>query len=561
MNLLGKGNSPEFWSDTVRHKDCYEAYRSFQHSNWEKLCTDEPEEAFKYTDFRLYGITGDRGKFQGPYYRRRVKLETAVILSLIYPEEPKYLDYAMEMIFAVCNEYSWTIPAHIPNLLTVNNRTHLDLFSCETAFMLSEVYTLLGDRLEPLIRERIKAEINKRVINSFLENDKWGWANNCTNNWAAVCAGSIGCTVMLMRPELFETVNPRIEKVMENYLRGFLDDGFCAEGTHYWHYGFGFFCTYADMVYTFTDGKINYFEREKVHTIATFIQKMYLSGNKSVSFADAGDTLEYHIGIVHYLKKKYDDVKVYSPKFSYINDGCGRFCWLVRAATWLDEELYYNPADDSISAEYYAADTQWLIKRTENYGFAAKAGHNNEHHNHNDVGSFIIAKGGKHIVTDPGSGAYSQQYFAPATRYTIFECSSFGHSTPFFGDICQKVGSEHRATDVTFKDGIFSFDMALSYGDERVKKAKRAFSFTNSAITMKDSFDYFGDSPITERIIVTAEPQLLDGEVICDELKIKYGKEIKSVTYERFETTRKKIVYAIDFVLADGETCATFIFE
>ena len=560
MNLIGKGNSPEFWSETVRNKDCYQEYRKFQLNNWQKLCTDAPEEAFKYTDFRLYAITGDRGTFQGPYYRRRVKLETAVILSLIYPEEQKYLDYAMEMIFAVCNEYSWAIPAHMPNLLTVNNRTHLDLFACETAYMLSEVYTLLGERLEPLIRERMKAEIDKRVINSFLANDKWGWLN-CTNNWAAVCAGSVGCTVMLMRPELFETVRPRIEAAMENYLSGFFEDGFCTEGTHYWHYGFGFFCAYADMVYTFTNGKTNYFEREKVHTIATFIQKMYLSGMKSVSFADAGDTLVYHIGIVHYLKNKYDDVKVYSPKYSYINDGCGRFCWLVRAATWLDEELYYNPVPDTAAAEYFGKESQWLIKRTANYGFAAKAGHNDEHHNHNDVGSFIIAKNEKHIVTDPGSGAYSKQYFSRDTRYTIFECASLGHSAPFFGDICQKYGSCYKAEDVKFEDGVFSFDMAGAYGDERIKSVKRAFSFTNECVILKDSFDVENGTPIPERIIVTAEPTILDGVVKCDEISIKYGKEFKSISYERHETTRKKIVYSIDFVLADGENNATLIFE
>lgn len=560
MNLLGKGNDPKFWSETVRNGECYEAYRKFQFDNWNKLCTDEVEDAFKYTSFRLYAINGDRGVFQGPYYRRRVKLETAVILSLIYPEEEKYLDYAMEMIFAVCNEYSWAIPAHVPNLITVNNRTHLDLFACETAFMLSEVYTLLGERLEPLIRDRIRTEIDKRVINSFLKHENWGWLN-CTNNWAAVCAGSIGCTFMLMHPEMFESVKPRLDKAMENYLDGFKDDGFCTEGTHYWHYGFGFFCTYADMLCTFTDGKDNYFEREKVHSIATFIQKMYLSGKKSVSFADAGSSLDYHIGIVHFLKRKYDDVKVYSPEYSYINDGCGRFCWLVRAATWLDEELYLNPVDDTVPAEYFGKDSQWFIKRTQSYGFAAKAGFNNEHHNHNDVGAFIIARNGEHIITDPGSGAYSKQYFSKDTRYTMIECSSLGHSTPYFGDICQKYGNEFAASDLSYDGGVFSFDMAGAYGDERVKHIIRSFEFTDDSIMLTDEFDYSGEAPITERFISTVKPEVKNGTVICGSVAIRYGKEITAVNISEAITSRRAVINLIDFVLAEGESTARFTFE
>ncbi len=561
MSLLGKGNDPKFWSETVRNKDCYKAYRDFQFKQWNNLCTETSEKAFKYTEFRMFAIDGNRTVFQGPYYRRRVKLETAVILSLIYPEEQKYLDYAMDMIFAVCNEYCWAIPAHIPNLLKVNNRTHIDLFACETAFMLSEVYTLLGDRLDPLIRDRIRVEIDKRVINSFLKHNTWGWENKCTNNWAAVCGGSMGCTIMLMRPELFESLKPRFDAIMESYLSGFKDDGFCTEGTHYWHYGFGFFCTYADMLRKFTDGKENYFERKKVHEIATFIQKMFLSEKKSVSFADAGHTLEYHIGMVHFLRGEYDDVKVYSPEYSYINDDCGRFCWLVRAATWLDEDLYNNPVADDVDAEYYGADSQWLIKRTSSYGFAAKAGHNNEHHNHNDVGSFIIAKNGKHILTDPGVGNYTKQYFRAETRYAMIECSSLGHSTPHFGELCQKYGSEYKADDVKYENGIFSFEMAGAYGDESVKSIKRAFSFTDSTVTLADEFDYTGDEKISERIISIVKPELSDGKVLCDGLSINYGDDISSVSVTETVTSKNIRIYLIDFILRDGSNKAVFTFE
>ncbi len=560
MNLLGKGNNPNFWSETVRNKDCFKSFRDYQFKQWDNLCIKDDEKALKYTEFRMFGINGNRAIFERSYFDRRIKLETAVILSLIYPEEQKYLDFAMDMIFDVCNEYTWAIPAHIPNILTEINRTHLDLFACETSFMLAEVYTLLGDRLDPLIRKLITAELDKRVIQPFLSGTRYNWYE-LRENWAAVCGSSVGCMLMLMRPDIFASEKPRLDKIMDNYLSGFKDDGFCAEGLHYWHYGFGFFCTYADMLRTFTGGKENYFERDKVHKVATFIQKMFISENVGVSFTDSPSKLEYHIGLLHFLHGEYDDVKVYSPNYSYINDRCGRFCLLVRAATWFDEDTYNNPEEDSASSEYYAAGTQWLIKRTKSYGFAGKAGHNREFHNHNDIGSFIIAKNGKHLLTDMGAGVYSDQYFKPATRYGMIECSSLGHSTPHFGDLCQKYGSEYAASDVKFENGIFSFEMAGAYGDETVKSIKRAFSFTESTITLTDEFEYTGNEKISERFVTRIKPELLDGKVLCETLTINYGDDISSVSVTETLNSHKATVYLIDFVLRDDCKKATFTFE
>jgi len=561
MNLLGKGNDPKFWSEEVRSKDHFKFYRDFLHKTWDELCENAPFEALRYTEFRLYGLNGNRTIFQKPYYRRRVQVETAAILALIYPEEEKYLNYAMDMIFAICNEYIWSIPAHQPKLLEVVNRTHLDLFACETAYTLAEIYTLLGDRLDPLIREMIKVEIETRVVNSYIKTTNWGWAVSNTANWAAVCTGSVGCTLMLLFPEKFYELKPRLDFSMENFLKGYQDDGFCAEGTHYWHYGFGFFCAYAEMLRTFSEGKYNYFERPKVHAIATFVQKMYLSGLKCVSFSDGGDTLQYQIGLLHFLKKEYDDVVVYSPEYSYINDGCGRFNWLVRAATWLDEDIYNTPAPDNAEAEYYGKDTQWLVKRTNAYGFAAKAGHNQEPHNHNDVGAFIIAKNGKQIVTDQGPGVYSQQYFAQDTRYGMIECSSLGHSVPYFGDIIQKSGPEYGSCDVDFKDGVFTMDIAAAYGSEDIKSVKRSFTFTDTEVTLTDEFVCSEGIPVTDRIVLTERPEIKDGAVVTESIAIIYDASAASVSLTEQINSKNKTIYFADFTLKTGVSKLTLVFE
>lgn len=561
MNLIGKGADPKFWSETVRNKECFAFYRDYLQTTWDNICVNDILDAPKYTEFRLYGLTGNRTVFQGPYYKHRVQMEVGAILSLIYPEEQKYLDYTMDKIFAICNEYAWAIPAHIPRSIEVVNRTHLDLFACETAFTLAEIYVLLEDRLDTLIKERIKAEIKWRVIDSFERVTTWGWATTNKANWAAVCGGSLGCTLMLLFPERFYEFKPRLDLPMENFLLGYKDDGFCGEGTHYWHYGFGFFCVYADMLRTFSEGKYNYFERPKVHAIATFIQKMFLSGKNSVSFSDGTEELEYHIGLLHFLKNEYPDVVVYSPKYSYVLDNCGRFNWLVNAAIWFDEDIYNNPANDNASAEYYGELTEWLIKRTKAYGFAAKAGHNQEEHNQNDVGAFIIAKNEKQIVTDLGPGVYSQQYFNKETRYDFIECSSLGHSVPYFGNVIQKFGAEYTSKDTKFENGVFSSDIAGAYGDENVKSILRSFSFTDTTVTLNDKFVYTGSEKITDRLALKVKPELTDEGVVIGELTVKFDPDTADVVLSETQTSKNTTVYFADFVLKEGKNDITLVFE
>lgn len=561
MNLLGIGNNPEFWSETVRKKECYKSFVEERLDDWNKLCEGKIIRDCRYSEFKLFFTTGDRTIYQKTYYERRGMLATSAVLALIFPEEQKYLDFLQDIVFAICDEYTWCIPAHQPKL-EENNKWYIDLFAAETSFALAETYTLLGDRLDPLIRERIKYEINERIVNSFLS-DTYFWWEKCTNNWAAVCGGSVGCTLMLMRPDVFTEVKSRLDTTMETFLSGFKNDGYCLEGTGYWHYGFGYFITYADMLKTFTDGKEDYFKRDKVRTISTFIQKMYLSGISCVSFADSGCNLKYHLGTLHYLKKTYpDDIKVFSPEFSYVRDACYRFALLIRSATWLDEESYKNFSTNDVNAEYYADESEWYVKRTESYGFAAKAGNNNEHHNHNDVGTFIFAKNGKHIITDMGNGVYSRQYFRADTRYEMIECSSLGHNVPHFSDnVKQGFGSQFVSSDVSYEPGRFSMDIAGAYTDSSVKSVKRTFLASDDCVKLTDVFDYTGEGEIFERLVSFIEPEIFDGKIKIDCAEIAFNAEKCKVSVTKTVTSRNTPIYLIDLELNDGVKEFEIIFK
>lgn len=559
MEFLKKAKDKDFWKE-VQEKDCFKRYRDELLETWEKYCEGKTREALKYSDFKLFWTTGDRKTYEAPYFARRIAMTDAALLSLVYPEEEKYIVRLMDEIYTICDEYTWCLPAH-QGELEPNNNARIDLFASETGFSLAEIYTLLKDRLDPLIKNRIKAEIERRIFTPFTEVENYGWWESGTNNWTAVCTCSVAGAFMLLAPERAKALLPRFNKAMDSYLSGFKDDGICTEGCGYWHYGFGFFTVYADMLRDFTDGEMDYFKLSKIKTISTFIQKMFLSGNACVSFSDGNRTLAYQIGICHYLKSVYpDDVVVYDPKYSYLFDGNAHFSLHLRAATWFSEEYYASPAPDDYSSEFFASDSEWFIKRTSEYGFAAKGGNNAEPHNNNDVGTFIFAKGGRQLLMDIGAGVYTRQYFG-TERYTILECSSRGHSVPIIGECLQSFGSEFAAADTKFENGIFSTEISGAYACPELHSLKRSFSFTERCVTLCDEFSYTGEGDIVERIVSLYEPKIKDGAITVEDATIKYDSNVADVKVN-FETREGgDVCYFIDFKLKnDGRKFVCEIF-
>lgn len=577
-HLLGKAHDAAFWQD-VREKDCYRTYREELLQLYRNECESAVIADLKYSEYKLYWITGDRATYENNYFARRRAISAAALLSLIYPDEPAYPEKLQDLLFCICNEYSWCLPAHqgaLDNLYSIR----IDLFAAETGFALSEIYTLLGDRLDPLIRARIEYELERRIFTPFLANEPYrdSFWEGAPHNWAAVCMGSVACSLMLMRPDTARSLLPRFDRTMTTYLGGLSDDGICSEGVAYWHYGFGFFTVYADMVRTFTDGEIDWFKSEKVRTVASFMQKMYLSGMATVSYADGSRANRYHLGLLHRLKSAYpEDILVYSPEYAYNYDSCARFCLHLRAATWLDEQIYQNPAPIDAQMTYYAPSLQWMIVKRATYGFSAKGGSNAELHNHNDVGSFIFAKDGEQCLCDVGSGAYTRQYFDSRLRYTILECASRSHSVPLIGDCeqvvsdtghlqalqgCEQyVGGAAHTRDVTYADGVLSMDMALAYRADGLQTLRRTFVCADDGVTLTDEIVYCGEGSVIERLVSLLEPQLLDDHtlrvgtatVTFDPALCDYALHTEPLT------TTGQPCYMMDFTLKAGVEKVTFV--
>ncbi|MBR4173326.1 MAG: heparinase II/III family protein, partial [Clostridia bacterium] len=413
---------------------------------------------------------------------------------------------------------------------------------------LAEIKHMLIDRLDRLVIERITAEIDRRILKSF-ENEHNLWIETLKSNWAAVCGGSIGMTFMYESPERFYKSEARIKRFLENYLEGISDDGATSEGAAYWNYGFGFFMMYYDNFMRYTNAKSNgVLRREKVIKEAGFLTSLYLDNKTMVSFSDSSGTGDYSLWLLHYLKSRFD---IIMPPASVEGFDFEKFSVDVRGF------LYYNPdyVTNSIApAKYYYDKVGWYIDRREKYGFAIKGGNNAEEHNHNDIGSFIVASQGKQIFCDLGAAEYTAANFG-ADRYKIFNNSSLGHSVPIINGNGQGTGKDYFGT-LTVAEEV-SVDMKNAYKGN-IEKLKRRVNLANNRVVLTDEFA--GAIDIKERFVTEDKPVISDNKLIIGNAEISFDTNWKpqysvtkiaphgGIVKKPDGTTNERIVYVIDFV-------------
>ena len=502
-----------------------------------------------YKDFMYFYETGSRVEFEDKYFSRRERLNCAYLLYLIYGDE-KYIDEISGCIWAICTEISWALPAHLDVYPMGEHRTQIDIFAAETAFGLAEIYFMIGDKLPVRIQELILHELEERTFGAYEQNSFW-W-ETLKSNWAAVCAGSIGMAYMCVAPERFANVRERLMKTIESYLTGFGDDGCCQEGITYWDYGFSFFTMFADMLFRFTDGKCDIRHSEKIDNIALCNQRLILRKDATISFSDGSRRARfYNIGLYSYLKDNYngitlpEDISWHARSHRYLLGKVSSIA--LRMFLWSKPEHYADKENNCIYEMRYFEDTKWYINKKEKYSFAAKAGHNAEEHNHNDVGSFIFADDSGQVLVDIGAMEYTRQNFRNETRYTLLQNSSLGHSVPII-DGCGQGFGEKFCGEVTAVSGKeFSLEMQKAY-ECQIEKIARCFTMEEDGIVLTDRFEYRGEHNIVERFISMVEPE------VCNEY-IKIGNVmVKSDTMPKIESRQlvdkniKKVnVYLIDY--------------
>lgn len=513
--------------------------------------------------FRIYEETGERLPYEQVYFEKRKRLNAFAIMSLLRPKQKNYREALLQTAWSICDEETWCLPAHYDEKRGLLGS--IDLFAAETGFALAELDALLEDGLPSPLRDRIAVETQRRLFRPFMEDGPYHW-EQLENNWSAVCAGSIGVAALYLieDTERLSLLLERVLGAMDYFLAGYGTDGACVEGYSYWQYGFGYYIYFFSLLKDATGGSVDGFTTDKVKEIALFQQRCFSGGDSIINFSDALQHSGIFMGLTWRLYDEFADIALPSPalRAPYAVDHCGRWAPAIRNLLWVtgrrQEQIAVNEsatvrgvkleANGWPAISHYMVDAGWFMSRVvkedgATYCFAAKAGHNDEPHNHNDCGHFIVHADGEVYLADLGSGMYTKSYFGPE-RYTFWCNSSQGHSVPIVGGKGQLEGAQCRGKvtniSINLEEENFELEFSAAYPEvQELLSLERSFHWSKEGLprlTLHDRVVFeesWGEKPregadvfkekedevergmeLTERFITLLEPKLEEGGLV-----------------------------------------------
>lgn len=504
-------------------------------ATWEKLAQ---QEAFKSVITRAEGLlksplppttddlyldftkTGNRTRWQNVAGQRRGRVSTLALAEAL-EGKGRFLAALDEVVQSLCQERTWVMPAHDGSLANFNGKTiDIDLGSSDLGWQLALTYWLLGDRLRPETRQLIRENVERRIIMPYLDmvagTRPRNWWMNTTNNWNAVClAGVTGAGLALVesRHDRARMV-AAAEYYSRNFLKGFTPDGYCSEGLGYWNYGFGHFVMLSEEVRQATGGKLDLLADPGARMPAQFGARIEIMNGVYPAFADCSVNARPDTATMWYVNRRFGlGLSRYQQLDSRNAVGDVAHTLLYSFPNAASET---PPAPDSTSGPglrtwFDAAGI--LICRpavfgSDNMAVALKGGHNNEHHNHNDVGSYVVVVGHQPVLLDPGAETYTARTFS-SRRYESKLLNSFGHPVPVVAGQLQATGSDARAKVVKteFSDRVDSFEMDITsaYRVKELQSLIRTFTYSREgkgSLTVADRVQFtapqtFGTAVLT----------------------------------------------------------------
>ena len=503
-SYLATLNTPVFKQQILGNTQLGDYLKSVVDAAERNLKTPMPQ--LTYQLYAQFEKTGERLAFEKVYFERRNHLVSLAIMGWL-KEESYYIEALEDTLWQICDEYAWGLSAHLTVDGTYQSAYTIDLFAAETAVTLAEISRLLAHRLAPSIVTRIKEEVNARVLQPFIQSKTlYNW-ETMHNNWAAVCAGSIGIAACYLIPEqqVLWQILRRLMPCLDHYLESFESDGTCLEGLGYWTYGMSFYVALTQLLHTYTNGQLDLLADSRCQAISSFQQKCYFASGSTISFSDSSSHEHFRLGLTSYLTHYFKSVDCppASCQMGYTEDGCYRWLPTFRDLIWT--QAMDMPSNQTPS--YHLEQAQWFIAQGKHQtAFAVKGGHNDEPHNHNDIGHFIYACGTEQLLIDLGAGEYTQTYFSPK-RYTIFCNSSLGHSVPIINGQAQKAGKQYAAKDYQqINSSTVQMDLAACYDHPHVPRLLRKISFDRETgqCTLKDSYQLTQSLQLKERFVTGA---------------------------------------------------------
>lgn len=478
--------------------------------------------------------TGRRDRFEELLSKRRSTPEE-LAQAYILTEKKEYLDRCRDYIWAMIEEFTWIPPAHaflppdhtyLP--LHPDVVTQVELYSSEAALLMADLWDLLHDDLDSETLEWMRSRILQRVLIPLRDHlDEHWWARSFESNWTGVCCGNSGCALILTALNeqwAMELLHKLLTKI-DLFLSTADPDGAWVEGVGYWSYGFLSVIYLSDLLAKITEGRFDLLENTSIKSTSTFPIWMYLPPRSQVNFGDTSNSPNVFPEALRRLMDRYHEPSI---------------AWYIRG---LEEEgllgggslrdLLWASSDD-LQPLPLKETSKWyrrigvIVTRASWTDpdapiLAAKAGHNDEPHNHLDVGQFIYHCYGNSFIRDLGVGVYDRDYFSEK-RYENPFCGAEGHNLIFVDGKSQAPGREYEGRIVEYtRDPRYEtirMDLTRAYPRNLLSEAFRTLIFfKDEGLVLIDKVKCQKGAMVESRLHFGGKPNITSSGI-----KILWGK-------------------------------------
>jgi hypothetical protein len=437
----------------------------------------------KASEYMEYERSGSRVAMENPFGANNTALSRLVFAELA-EGKGRFMDQIINGVWHDCEMTSWALSAHLgvqksKRSLPDDTEQIIDLTSGDLGSFLSWTWYFFHDtwdKINPVISARLYRNIRSRILEPYMSrNDFWwqalqGKPGRLVNNWNPWCNFNVLACFLLLE-ENKDTLAAAVYKTMtsvDQFINYVKEDGACEEGPSYWGHAAGKLYDYLQLLNNATGGKISIFNHPMIKSMGEYISRSYVGDGWVVNFADASAKGGGEPGLIYRYGKatgsrEMQQFAAYliAQRSGYELNADRDFFRTIENIASYESVLKEQPALTTAPYTWYPQTQVCYIKNKQGFFFAAKGGHNNESHNHNDVGSFALYADRIPVFIDAGVGTYTRQTFS-AERYSIWTMQSNFHNLPLINGVPQSYGASYQAKDVRFDAGKNTFHLDIS---------------------------------------------------------------------------------------------------
>jgi hypothetical protein len=482
-------------------------------------------------NYLQFARSGNRSHYEAPYFMHREILAEMVIAECMQGEG-RFIDAIANAVWSICEESSWCLPAHTAmqsagSGLPDTSEPVVDLFAAETSALLAWTLYLLGPRLgevSPQVPARIEREVQFRVLIPNLARDDFWWMgfsdrqvnppdSGRVNNWNPWINSNWLASILLVEKDEERRISALYKSMhsLDVFISSYPDDGGCDEGPSYWTRAAASMFDCLELLHSASGGQIDIYNEPVIQNMGKFIYRAHIDGEYFVNFADAPARLRPDASLVFRYGQCIGDPQMMAfgawiaHREDLLNKGFSKEGDVASSLGRVLPTLFTLTDLAKVEPKVPLVRDAWLDKiqvvaardqanSSRGLYLAAKGGHNNESHNHNDMGHFVVYTDGKPLIIDAGVETYTRKTFS-AQRYEIWTMQSAYHSLPTVDGVMQAPGPEFKASQVTYQasqDAVrFSLDIAGAYPPEaRLKRWLRTITFQRGqSVLIEDQYE------------------------------------------------------------------------